>query len=194
MICWIDLETTGLNPKEHCILEIAIVITDDKLVEISRFHAVPFSATACVIGGRWPTYTHNVSDYVRKMHTDNGLWQESADSPHIGLDIMRALGTFIRKHADGCTPMPVGGSSVHLDRAFLTEWVAPFDPEMLGVLHYRNLDVSSIGELVSRVNPEMYAACEAANPPGQHRAMPDILRSISMARFYADALSPESNA
>ncbi len=35
-LAWIDLETTGLDPDVHDILEIGIIITDRELNEVAR--------------------------------------------------------------------------------------------------------------------------------------------------------------
>ena len=42
MLIWVDLETTGLNPNEDKILEVAVAITDDNLQEIKTFTQVAY--------------------------------------------------------------------------------------------------------------------------------------------------------
>ena len=37
MLVWTDLETTGLDPKKDFILEVAVVVTDDNLVELGHY-------------------------------------------------------------------------------------------------------------------------------------------------------------
>ena len=46
MLCWLDLESTGLDPKLERILEIGFIITDDLLArEIARASwVIPFDA------------------------------------------------------------------------------------------------------------------------------------------------------
>jgi oligoribonuclease len=55
-------------------------------------------------------------------------------------------------------------------------------PRTHSLLHYRNVDVSSLKELVIRWAPELeYPKTD------HHRAMPDILESIKALKFYRRA-------
>ena len=42
MLAWIDLEATGLIAAKHAILEVAAIVTDDRLQEVDRFHRVVY--------------------------------------------------------------------------------------------------------------------------------------------------------
>jgi oligoribonuclease len=55
-------------------------------------------------------------------------------------------------------------------------------PRVESHLHYRNVDVSSIKELVRRWYPRVYYATPAKN--GNHRALADITESIAELRYY----------
>jgi oligoribonuclease len=59
-------------------------------------------------------------------------------------------------------------------------------PELVGHLHYRIVDVSSIKELARRWYPRVYFASPAKT--GGHRALGDILDSIDELRYYREAL------
>ncbi len=59
-------------------------------------------------------------------------------------------------------------------------------PELVGHLHYRVVDVSSIKELARRWYPRIYFASPAKN--GGHRALADILESIDELRYYRAAM------
>ena len=61
-------------------------------------------------------------------------------------------------------------------------------PELVGHLHYRIVDVSSVKELARRWYPRVYFAAPAKN--GGHRALADILESIDELRYYRAALMP----
>lgn len=185
MICWIDLETTGLNSKQDKILEIACIITDDKLVEIDRWQAVTCAA-------QYVSY-NSLHTVVRDMHFGNGLWMESLRSnlpPGGGADSADAqLREFIAWH---CTTLgekkgPVlAGSTVSFDREFMRSYL----PESFAALHYRNLDVTSVNELAKRFWPKVYEGRPRAGSGAAHRAMLDIEESLNVARYYAGALGP----
>jgi len=53
-------------------------------------------------------------------------------------------------------------------------------------LHYRMIDVSSIKELARRWYPRIYFNAPPKN--GGHRALADILESITELRYYRDTM------
>ena len=54
-------------------------------------------------------------------------------------------------------------------------------PELEAYFHYRNLDVSTVKELVRRWKPE---AMKGLVKQGRHEAYYDILESIEELRYY----------
>src|SRR5699024_6854283 len=62
-------------------------------------------------------------------------------------------------------------------------------PELIGHLHYRIIDVSSIKELARRWYPRAYFNSPEKN--GGHRALADIAESIDELRYYRSVLWPE---
>ena len=61
-------------------------------------------------------------------------------------------------------------------------------PELVGHLHYRIIDVSSIKELARRWYPRAYF--NSPKKAGGHRALADILESIDELRYYSSVLFP----
>ena len=57
-------------------------------------------------------------------------------------------------------------------------------PKLEEYFHYRNLDVSTIKEIMKRWAPEK----EAYNKQGTHLAMDDIRDSINELKFYREKL------
>lgn len=66
MIAWTDIESTGLDEQTGHLLEVSLVITDDELNEVaatqSLVRPVGINAADAI-----------TDDYVREMHTKNGL-------------------------------------------------------------------------------------------------------------------------
>jgi len=79
-----------------------------------------------------------------------------------------------------CSPrsVPLAGNSVHQDRAFLRRYM----PRLHDFLHYRNVDVSTVKELVRRWSPDLLG--RAPSKTGQHRALDDLHESIRELQFY----------
>jgi oligoribonuclease len=69
------------------------------------------------------------------------------------------------------------GNSVHQDRRFLTRYMPRLEEYFL----YRNLDVSTLKELVRRWKPELMAGL---TKQGKHEALADIHESIDELRYY----------
>lgn len=54
-------------------------------------------------------------------------------------------------------------------------------PELESFFHYRNLDVSTLKELVRRWKPELL---QGLSKQGSHQAMADIRDSVNELRYY----------
>ena len=66
VLVWMDLEMTGLNPKEDVIVEIATLITNDDLEEIATGPNLVIHQPAEKL--------KNMSKHVEEMHTSSGLF------------------------------------------------------------------------------------------------------------------------
>ena len=166
---WVDLEMTGLDPAEDLILEIAVVVTDGNLEEVVEGPDLVLHAEAERLA--------RMEAVVSEMHAASGLTVAVRESKlEAGPAEQRVL-EFVREHTEpGAAPL--AGNSVHVDRAFLARLM----PELEAHLHYRNIDVSTLKELVRRWDPRAFAQV----PPkaGGHRALADIRESIDELRAY----------
>ena len=69
------------------------------------------------------------------------------------------------------------GNSIGQDRRFMVRYL----PTLEGYFHYRNIDVSTIKELVRRWKPELL---DDFQKKGTHQALDDIRESIAELQFY----------
>ena len=74
---------------------------------------------------------------------------------------------------------PMCGNSICQDRRFLARWM----PALEGYFHYRNLDVSTLKELVKRWRPELG---KGLTKHGKHEALADIYESIEELKYYKE--------
>ncbi len=164
---WIDLEMTGLDISRESIIEIATVVTDGELNIIATGPNLAISVSEDLLSNmdEWNTTHHHASGLVDRVRNEGVSLGEA----------IRQTCDFLREYIEpGAAPLC--GNSVHNDRAFLAKEM----PEVLDMLHYRLIDVSTIKELANRWYPEVprYEKKEA------HRALDDILESIEELKFH----------
>lgn len=172
-IVWIDCEMTGLDNVADALVEVAAVVTDSELNVLGEGVDVVIAPPAEALA--------QMGDFVRTMHTTSGLIEELADGTTLA-DAQRQVLDYVRTWVPDPGKAPLAGNSVGTDKVFLDRDM----PELVGHLHYRIIDVSSIKELARRWYPRVYFACPKKN--GGHRALADILESIDELRYYRAAL------
>jgi oligoribonuclease len=167
-LVWIDLEMTGLSPENDRIIEIATIVTDSELnvLEEGPVMAVKQPLKRLMEMDEWNTKTHTKSGLVNRVR-ESEFDEKLAEKATI---------EFISKYVAG-NHSPLCGNSICQDRRFL----ALYMPELESYLHYRNLDVSSIKELIVRWKPEILKGFRKRNT---HQAMDDIRESIEELKFY----------
>lgn len=183
-LCWVDIETTGLDPTDHTsiLLEVGFIITTPDLEEVAEHAWVREFPARHLEDVRRAT-----DPVVVEMHTASGLFEEaqgSDDNLVAFRDRMAATAEadrWLTRH--GAYAMTWAGSSVHFD----LRWLATRMPEMVRQrTAYRVVDVSSWREMLRRWRPELLEA----EPEGErrHRALPDIRDSIALLAHYRKAL------
>jgi oligoribonuclease len=168
LLVWMDMEMSGLDPDRNVILEIATLITDAGLEVIAEGPLIAVHQPDTVLVA--------MDDWNREHHGASGLTARVRASQVSVADAEAQTLAFVRQH---CTDRssPLCGNSIHQDRRFLARYMPTLD----GALHYRNIDVSTVKELVRRWYPN------GPPPPEKrhaHLALDDIRESITELRFY----------
>ena len=172
-LVWVDCEMTGLDLACDALIEIACVVTDSDLR--------PLDAGIDVIIKPPPEAVDQMPDIVREMHTSSGLLAALPDGITLA-EAQEQVLAYVRGHVPDRAKSPLCGNSIATDRAFLARDLPRLDAH----LHYRMIDVSSVKELARRWYPRAYFA----SPPkaGGHRALADVLESITELRYYREAV------
>ncbi len=168
-LIWIDLEMTGLRPEHDCIIEIATLITDSELNLLAEGPVLALHQPEAKLAG--------MDEWNVKQHGGSGLLERVRKSECNERTAERLTLEFIRKYVPaGVSPMC--GNSICLDRRFLYRYM----PELEKYFHYRNLDVSTVKELVKRWthNPDPF------DKESMHLALNDIRDSIEELRHYRE--------
>lgn len=171
LLCWIDLEMTGLDPVQNTIVEIAVLLTDNQLELVAEGPEIIVNATEAHLSRMIPI--------VRDMHEKSGLTEAVRRSSVNVADAERQVLSFLKQHVKART-VPLCGNSIWCDRMFLKLQM----PELDEYLHYRCIDVSSFKECATRWN--VHAIGGAPRKGDKHRAMDDIKESIAELKHYRE--------
>jgi oligoribonuclease len=167
-LIWIDMEMTGLQPDSDRIIEIAMLVTDSELRALAASPVWVLHQPAEVLEAMdsWNRGTHAKTGLIEKVKASS-LNEAQAEA-----QALEFLALHVPPNAS-----PMCGNSICQDRRFLARWM----PRLEGYFHYRNLDVSTLKELVRRWKPE---AGKGFAKEGKHEALADILESIEELKYY----------
>lgn len=170
MLVWIDMEMTGLDPRRERILEIATLVTDAELRIVAEGPELVIHQADEVLAAMdaWNTEHHGASGLTARVR-ESSIDEARAEAETLAF----VVGCGIAARA-----VPLAGNTIHQDRLFLSTYM----PTLEAHLHYRNVDVSTVKELVRRWMPGVYA--ERPKKKSTHRALDDIKESIEELRFY----------
>jgi oligoribonuclease len=169
-LTWLDMEMSGLDPERDRILEVALVVTDSQLAVIAEGPVLVVHQPDPVLAGmdEWNKSTHGRTGLVERVRASR-LSEAQAE---------QQLLAFLAAHVPaGASPMC--GNSICQDRRFLARWM----PRVEAHFHYRNLDVSTLKELVRRWKPDL---ARGLVKQGKHEALADIYESIDELKYYRE--------
>ena len=167
-LIWIDMEMTGLQPDINRIIEIALLVTDSALNIVAEGPVLAVHQPAEVLDAMdgWNKGVHGRSGLVERVLAST---VREAEAEQRALD-------FLALHVPA-NASPMCGNSICQDRRFLARWM----PRLEAHFHYRNLDVSTLKELVRRWKPEL---AKGFAKESKHEALADILESLAELKYY----------
>ncbi len=169
-LIWVDMEMSGLNPDTDKVLEVAIVVTDTHLNTVAAAPVLVVHQNDAVLDA--------MDTWNKATHAKSGLIERVKASSLPEADVEGRMVEFLQQHVPpGVSPMC--GNSVHQDRRFMVRHL----PRLEAFFHYRNLDVSTLKELVKRWKPELAAGFAKH---GKHEALADIYESIEELKYYRE--------
>ena len=169
-LIWLDMEMSGLVPETDRILEVALVVTSPTLELIAEAPVLVVHQPDSVLEAmdNWNKSTHARSGLIAKVKAST---LAEAETEQQYLD-------FLVQHVPSRTS-PICGNSICQDRRFLARTM----PRLEAYFHYRNLDVSTLKELVKRWKPDL---AKGLTKHGKHEALADIYESIEELKYYRE--------
>ena len=169
-VAWVDAETTGLDPDDGLLLEVAVIVTDSGLRVLD---SVEWLVGNDITVGALKKRCH---PKVAEMHTANGLWDALAHTEALTdrecLD--DELAALLAAHDK---PM-LGGRNPSFDRAWLERWL----PKSAAQLHYRHIDETGMQWLFKG------AGLGIGQSSNAHRAGQDISECLYRVMSYRERL------
>ena len=167
-LIWIDMEMTGLVPDSDRIIEVALLVTDAQLNLIAEGPVLVVRQPDEVLAAMdsWNKGVHGKSGLIEKVKAS------ALDEAAVEARLLEFLAPLVPAGAS-----PMCGNSICQDRRFLARSM----PRLEAYFHYRNLDVSTLKELVKRWKPELV---KGLKKEGKHEALADILDSIEELKYY----------
>lgn len=169
-LIWIDMEMSGLNPDTDKILEVALVVTDGNLNTVAEAPVLILRQPAALL--------EVMDDWNKSTHAKSGLVDKVKASNLSEDEVEAQLVAFLSRHVPA-KASPMCGNSICQDRRFLARHM----PQLEAYFHYRNLDVSTLKELVKRWKPELAAGLTKL---GKHEALADVYESIEEMKYYRE--------
>lgn len=171
-LIWVDLEMTGLDTVNDEIIEIATIVTDKQLNEL---------AVGPVIAIHQPqSRLDEMDDWNQKQHGKTGLIKRVLESEYSCEQAQTETIAFLEKYVPA-GKSPMCGNSICQDRRFMARQM----PKLEEYFHYRNLDVSTLKELVKRWYPKDGFEFDKES---EHLALSDIRDSIDELKHYRSKL------
>jgi len=169
-LIWIDLEMTGLDTETDAIIEIATLVTDKDLNVLAEGPVMAIRQPEAMLAG--------MDEWNTRQHGQSGLIERVRNSTTTLAEAEQATLAFLKQFLDE-RQSPMCGNSICQDRRFLARQM----PSLEAFFHYRNLDVSSVKEIIRRWRPELI---KGFNKQSSHLAMSDIKDSIAELTYYRD--------
>jgi oligoribonuclease len=169
-LIWLDMEMSGLDPDLNRVLEVAMVVTDSALNTVAELPVLVVHQADGVLDTMddWNKSTHARSGLIAKVKAS------TLDETAVETQFLALLEQHVPKGAS-----PMCGNSICQDRRFMARHL----PKLEAFFHYRNLDVSTLKELVKRWKPEL---AKGLTKHGKHEALADIYESIEELKYYRE--------
>lgn len=184
-MAWVDMETTGLEANLDVPLELGIILSDEWGNELHAWEALVWEQDDKAFQRGVNRGRNN--DFVNAMHEKSGLWADLGTFEPLTRDRADAAAVFwLKEHGVEQGQLAMSGNSIgSLDRPFA---LVHF-PKLNAFLSYRNIDMSSLKELVRLTNPDLYENLKpiiGTKENADHRVLGDCRAALVEYKAYIE--------
>lgn len=176
LLVWVDTETSGLDPADSRLLEVAAIVTTPDLDQVGE----PFTATVRYTAEQVADLRAAADPFVVRMHDNNGIW----DSLTSGDGTTPQVDELMLDWLSALCPEPkrgrIAGNSIRLDMNFMDVYL----PRTMEHLTYRSVDVSAMHFILNH----WLDLDEDPKAVSDHTALADIRASIAELAFLREKM------
>lgn len=167
-LVWMDCEMSGLEPDQERLLEIAVIVTGPNLEPRIEGPVFVIHQSDAVLEqmDAWNKGTHGRSGLIEKVKISTTTEAQAEQQ------VLDFIARYVPKNTS-----PLCGNTISQDRRFLVNYM----PRLEAFFHYRNLDVSTLKELVKRWRPDLRGGFRKQQ---KHTALADVHESIDELVYY----------
>jgi oligoribonuclease len=172
-LLWIDLEMTGLEPKDEVITEIAALVSDfDLNIEVeyeATVHYAPSDLKARFDkepNGFWNSMPEERDKLIKACAESESSLEEIEDK----------MIELLKKNFADDESVILAGNSIRVDRMFIDKYM----PRFAALLHYRMFDVTAFKIWIEGNGHE------GRKKEERHRALYDIHESMAELKYYLE--------
>jgi oligoribonuclease len=165
LLLWMDVETSGLDPDKHSLLEVEMRVTSMQADLYARQSWLLPLADGMLFS-RWALETH----------ASNGLLADMASADRSIEQISESMRGFLSVY--GSWSLHPAGSSVHFDIAFLEAQL--LQVTRLPGIHHQRMDLTSLRLAIEAIVPGSFHRMAEGLPETDHRAAHCLDRDIAL--------------
>jgi oligoribonuclease len=169
-LLWIDIETTGLDPMNCNILQVACMLSSVDL-EIQK------SLTEYTIKCD-KTILDNMNEWCKNTHNNSGLLKNVNNSMLSLIEVENSILNILNCNVSLKNKIYLAGNSVHFDKKFIEHHMK----RLYSRLSHRIVDVSSLGIVLSNLDNNI--CNKRPIKKYKHTAESDLSESIEEYKFY----------
>lgn len=179
-ICWMDVETTGLDAVKQDIIQLAMIIEiDGEERERKQFTMQPFSY-------------NNIQEQALRIHGIGVDTLRTFKKPtDVFTEIEEFLNAFINKY-DAADKFIPAGYNVKFDMDFMKQfWIKSGSPFFGSYFHYNTIDpLNTLRSFVKHTSYKLVDMCKYYNIPhdNAHDAMSDISATKMLHELISDCI------